>query len=51
MIVKQVEAWKVIVLLVQFFCLGGSLFCENESAKTIMQVIIALCFIVALIGF
>ena len=51
MIVKQVETWKAIVLLVQFFCLGGSSFCENETAKAIMQGIIALCFIVGLIGF
>ena len=51
MILKQIETWKVIVLLIDLFCLGGSLFCENETAKDIMYGIIGLCFIIALFGF
>ena len=47
----MIETWKVIVLLVQCFCLGGSLFSENEMSKTILRAILGICFLIALVGF
>lgn len=46
---KQIETWKVIILEIQFWCIGGITFSKNETVKTILGFGVALCFFVILI--
>ena len=39
---QKIEMWKVLIIIVQSFCFGGYLFCEEDrQAKTVLGLILA----------
>jgi hypothetical protein len=47
---EYIESWKALVLIVEFFCLGGSLFADTRSiAKWIMNAVCIICGIIIIV--
>lgn len=42
---ESIESWKAILLAVEMFCLGGSIFCRSNT-KTILELIVVLIGVV-----
>lgn len=43
---ESIESWKAIVIAVEMFCLGGSVFAKSETTQIILRVGVILCAVV-----
>ena len=43
---ESIESWKAIVLAIEMFCLGGSIFAYSETAQNLLRVGMLVCAVV-----